>query len=52
MKKTLSLIAAMALAFSVSETKAQLADGSTASNFTFTDMNGNSQDLYTYFECR
>ena len=48
MKKTLPLIAAMALAFSAMETKAQLADGSTAPNFTFTDMNGVSQDLYTY----
>ena len=48
MKKSLHLIAAIALAFSAMETKAQLADGSTATNFTFTDMGGNTQDLYTY----
>ena len=48
MKKSLSLIAAIALAFSAMETKAQLADGTVAPNFTFTDMNGNTQDLYTY----
>ena len=48
MKKSLHIIAAIALAFSAMESKAQLADGSTAPNFTFTDMNGNSQDLYTY----
>ena len=48
MKKTLHFLAAAALAFSAMETKAQLPDGSTAPNFTFTDMNGNSQDLYTY----
>lgn len=28
--------------------RAQLADGSTVPNFTFTDINGNTQDLYTY----
>ncbi|MBI3502087.1 MAG: T9SS type A sorting domain-containing protein [Bacteroidetes bacterium] len=48
MKKTLHILAALALAFSFGETKAQLADGSTAPNFTFTDMKGNTQDLYTY----
>src|ERR1051325_3067984 len=48
MKKTLHFLAAAALAFSAMETKAQLADGSVAPNFTFTDMNGNTQDLYTY----
>jgi len=48
MKKSLQIITAVALAFSAMETKAQLATGSIAPNFTFTDMNGNSQDLYTY----
>src|ERR1041385_9992 len=48
MKKTLQLIAALALSFFALESKAQLADGSVAPNFTFTDMNGNTQDLYTY----
>jgi len=48
MKKTLHLIVAMALAFSTMETKAQLPDGSIAPDFTFTDMSGNIQNLYTY----
>ena len=48
MKKILHLAAITALTFCAVEMKAQLADGSTAPNFTFTDMNGNSQDLYTY----
>ena len=48
MKKILHLAAFTAISFFTIETKAQLADGSTAPNFTFTDMNGNSQDLYTY----
>ncbi len=48
MKKLLQLAAVIALTFCTVESKAQLADGSTAQNFTFTDMNGNTQDLYTY----
>ncbi len=48
MKKPLHIIAALALAFSAMETKAQLPDGSTAPDFTFTDMNSVSQNLYTY----
>lgn len=52
MKKSLHLIAVLiaigALAFSSIETKAQLPAGSIAPNFTFTDMNSVSQDLYTY----
>lgn len=48
MKKSLPIIAALALAFSAMETKAQLPDGSTAPDFTFTDMSGNTQNLYTY----
>lgn len=48
MKKTLHFLAVASLAFFVIDTKAQLADGSTAPNFTFKDMNGNTQDLYTY----
>lgn len=34
--------------FGTMEIKAQLADGSIAPNFTFTDMNGKTQDLYSY----
>lgn len=48
MKKSLHLIASLALAFCAMETNAQLAAGSIAPNFTFTDMSGNTQDLYTY----
>lgn len=48
MRKPLHFIMGLVLAFCTIQTKAQLADGSTAPNFTFTDMNGNTQDLYTY----
>ena len=37
-----------ALGLLATNTRAQLADGSVAPNFTFTDMNGNTQDLYSY----
>ncbi len=47
MKKTLPRIAAIALSFSAMQTKAQLADGSTAPDFTVTDLNGNTYNLYT-----
>ena len=48
MKKKLQLTALLALSILTFETKAQLPDGSTAPNFTFTDMDGNTQDLYSY----
>jgi hypothetical protein len=35
---------------SASFTQAQLADGSIAPDFTLTDINGNSQNLYTYLD--
>lgn len=44
MKKVLSLFAGMALSVSAF---AQLAPGSTAPNWTFTDLNGNSWTLYS-----
>ena len=47
MKKTLLLVTSLVL-FGVMETKAQLADGSIAPDFTFTDMNGKVQNLYSY----
>jgi thiol-disulfide isomerase/thioredoxin len=37
----------MLVACSMATAQAQLADGSTAPNFTFNDLNGNSQDLYS-----
>ena len=48
MKKILQLIAAVTLTFSVVESKAQLADGSIAPDWTFTDINSVSHNLYTY----
>lgn len=48
MKKTLSFLSALVLSVCTLESNAQLPDGSIAPNFTFTDMNGNTQDLYTY----
>lgn len=48
MKKVLQFTAAAFLSLAALESKAQLPDGSVAPNFTFTDMNGNSQDLYSY----
>jgi len=48
MKKSLLTTAALALGLSFSTvSNAQLADGSIAPNFTSTDINGNSWDLYT-----
>jgi len=46
MKKSLHLIVAMTLAFCAMETKAQLAPGSIAPDWTFTDLNGTSWHLY------
>lgn len=48
MKKILQIIAAVTLTFTAAESKAQLADGSIAPDWTFTDINGTSHNLYTY----
>ena len=49
MKKSLLLFAALAFSFTTMRSFAQLIpDGSTAPNFTFTDMEGKTQDLYAY----
>ena len=48
MKKILQIIAAVTLTFTAVESKAQLADGSIAPDWTFTDLNGTSHNLYTY----
>lgn len=48
MKKILQLIAAVTLTFSAVESKAQLADGSIAPDWTFTDIVGTTHNLYTY----
>lgn len=48
MKKILQLIVAATLTFSAIESKAQLADGSIAPDWTFTDIVGTSHNLYTY----
>jgi thiol-disulfide isomerase/thioredoxin len=36
--------------FLINSASAQLANGSTAPDFTFTDINGNTQNLYTYLD--
>lgn len=49
MKKFLQLIAAVALTFTAADSKAQLANGSIAPDWTFTDIGGStSHNLYTY----
>lgn len=48
MKKILQLIAAVTLTFTAVESKAQLADGSIAPDWTLTDLNGTTHNLYTY----
>lgn len=48
MKKFLHFTAVFAIGIFTLKSYAQLPDGSTAPDFTFTDMNGNSQNLYTY----
>lgn len=48
MKKLQLLIIALLLSFFSIQLKAQLPDGSTAADFTFKDMNGNTQNLYSY----
>jgi len=48
MKKILQIIAAVTLTFTAVESKAQLADGSIAPDWTFADLNGITHNLYTY----
>lgn len=48
MKKNLQLAVAVFLIAIACESKAQLANGSTAPNFTLTDITGASRDLYSY----
>ncbi|MES2592174.1 MAG: T9SS type A sorting domain-containing protein [Bacteroidota bacterium] len=50
MKKILQIASALVFSFSVTQSKAQLDDGSIASNFTFVDMAGNTQDLYAMLD--
>lgn len=47
MKKITIYTAALIMAFTC-KLHAQVGDGTTAPDFTFTDLNGNSQNLYTY----
>lgn len=46
--KLLFLLFAFAMLLTYYHAKAQIPDGSTAPDFTFTDINGVSQNLYTY----
>ncbi len=48
MKKILQLVTAVTLTFSAVESKAQLADGSIAPDWTLTDIVGTTHNLYTY----
>ena len=48
MKTRLHFLIAMVLAFCTMGAKAQLVNGSIAPDFTFTDMNGKTQNLYSY----
>ncbi len=50
MKKTLQLITAITILFTAVESKAQLADGKLAPDFTFTDIAGNTQHLYALLD--
>ncbi|MES2798987.1 MAG: T9SS type A sorting domain-containing protein [Bacteroidota bacterium] len=49
MKKKILILVSISLFF-VKSNFAQLANGSTAPNFTLTDINGNQQDLYSYLD--
>jgi hypothetical protein len=49
-KKTLQLIAVTALLFTAIGTKAQLANGSIAKDFTLLDINGKSYTLYSFLD--
>lgn len=46
----ITLMMVLGLLFSYSSSNAQLADGSVAPDFTITDMNGVSHNLYTYLD--
>jgi len=46
--RVLGLLMVIALAYSCMDAKAQLANGRIAPDFTFTDMNGTSHNLYSY----
>ncbi|MCE9540809.1 MAG: T9SS type A sorting domain-containing protein [Bacteroidetes bacterium] len=48
MKKLLQITTAMALTFFVSQSKAQVVTGSLSADWTLTDLNGVSHNLYTY----
>ncbi|MES2284173.1 MAG: T9SS type A sorting domain-containing protein [Bacteroidota bacterium] len=48
MKKLLQITTALALTFLVSQSKAQVVTGSLSADWTLTDLNGVSHNLYTY----
>ncbi|MES2139677.1 MAG: T9SS type A sorting domain-containing protein [Bacteroidota bacterium] len=48
MKKFLQITTALALTFLVSQSKAQVVTGSLSADWTLTDLNGVSHNLYTY----
>lgn len=50
MKKLLQFSTALTLTFGVIQCHAQLDNGSIASDFTFTDLNGNTQHLYSILD--
>lgn len=50
MKKLLQLITVCMLMFTAVESKAQVADGTLAPDFTFTDIAGNTQHLYALLD--
>ncbi len=50
MKKLLRIIVACMLLFTASTSKAQVADGTIAPDFTFTDISGNTQHLYALLD--
>lgn len=50
MKKLIQITTALALSFTAIQSKAQLTNGSIASDFTFTDIAGNTQHLYSILD--
>lgn len=48
MKKILQITTALALSFAVSQSKAQVVTGNLSADWTLTDLNGVSHNLYTY----
>jgi hypothetical protein len=50
MKKLLQFVLAVTLMFTAIESKAQLTNGSIANDFTFPDLNGNTQHLYALLD--